>query len=204
MSLKRYVAAVCGLICGLTVAIAPTAAAGTAGATPAVTWVEYSPSFKVQQEGCGKVSNLTFQLTCTKSGASHDRAERRYADYTGGSHKFEGSFKITSQGGSRISLKQTFHGTQGPYFLLAVENGGRLYAVEDQKTIATGATVGTAVTVDTVQTVGKTLQVYINGSLKYTASSPSGTFYDKFGAYRTSSGQGPITVQWSNLHFWHQ
>jgi hypothetical protein len=200
MSLKRHVAALCGAVCGATMMIAPAASAQT----PAATWIEYSPTFKVQQEGCGKVADLTFQLTCSKSGASHDRAERRYADYAGGSHKFEGTFKITSQGGSRISLKQTFHGTQGPYFLLAVENGGRLYAVENQKTIATGATIGTPVTVDTVQTVGKTLQVYINGALKYTESSPGGTFYDKFGAYRTSSGKGPITVQWSDLHFWHQ
>ena len=200
MSLKRYAAALCGAVCGVTTMVAPAASAQT----PAATWVEYSPSFKVQQEGCGKVSDLTFQLTCSKSGASHDRAERRYVDYTSGAHKFEGTFKITSQGGSRISLKQTFHGTQGPYFLLAVEKGGRLYAVEDQKTIATGATVGTPVTVDTVHTPGKTIQVYINGSLKYTESSPGGTFYDKFGAYRTASGKGPIAVQWSNIHFYHQ
>jgi hypothetical protein len=200
MSVKRYAAALCGAVCGVTMMVAPAAAAQT----PAATWVEYSPSFKVQQEGCGKVSDLTFQLTCSKSGSSHDRAERRYVDYTSGAHKFEGTFKITSQGGSRISLKQTFHGTQGPYFLLAVENGGRLYSVENQKTIATGATIGTPVTVDTVHTAGKTIQVYINGALKYTESSPGGTFYDKFGAYRTASGKGPITVQWSDIHFWHQ
>jgi hypothetical protein len=200
MSLKRRAAALCVAVCGVTTMVAPAASAGT----PAATWVEYSPSFKVQQEGCGKVSDLTFQLTCAKSGASHDRAERRYVDYTAGAHKFEGTFKITSQGGSRISLKQTFHGTQGPYFLLAVENGGRLYSVENQQTIATGATIGTPVTVDTVHTAGKTIQVYINGALKYTESSPGGTFYDKFGAYRTASGKGPITVQWSDIHFWHQ
>ena len=200
MSLKRYAAALCGAVCGVTTLVAPVASAQT----PVATWIEYSPSFTVQEQGCGKVSDLTFQLTCAKSGAAHDRAERRYVDYTTGAHKFEGTFKITSQGGSRISLKQTFHGTQGPYFLLAVENGGRLYSVENQKTIATGATVGTPVTVDTVQTVGKTLQVYINGTLAYTEASPGGTFYDKIGSYRTASGSGPLTVQWSNLHFWHQ
>lgn len=200
MFVKRYAAALCGAVCGATLLIAPVASAQT----PAATWVPYSPGFKVQQQGCGKVSDMTFQLTCSSSSADHDRAERRYDDYAGRPQKFEGTFKITSQSGSRISLKQTFHGTQGPYFLLAVENGGRLYAVEDQKTIASGATVGTPVTVDTVHTPGKTIQVYINGSLKYTASSPDGTFYDKFGAYRTASGKGPITVQWSNVQFWHQ
>jgi hypothetical protein len=35
-------------------------------------------------------------------------------------------------------------------------------------------------------------------------SSPDGNFYDKFGSYRTSSGHGPITVQWSGIKFWHR
>ncbi|MDW6058923.1 hypothetical protein SAZ11_13885 [Streptomyces sp. FXJ1.4098] len=60
------------------------------------------------------------------------RAERRYDTYTGGTHQFEGYFKVTSMGGTRISLKQTFNdtdGSAGPYFMLAVERGGRLYTV---------------------------------------------------------------------------
>jgi hypothetical protein len=166
------------------------------------TWTAYTPGFKVQQKGCGQVSNLTFKLTCSnKSG--EQRAERRYDTYSSGVRQFEGSFKITSMAGSRISLKQTFK-TTGPFFLLAVERGGRLYAVESGKTITTGATVGTTVRVNTVHEVGKQLRVYVNGSLKYSMSSPSGSFYDKFGAYRTASGQGPITVEWSNIQFWHK
>jgi hypothetical protein len=163
-------------------------------------WTPASPGFKVQQKGCGKVNNLTFQLTCS-NGSGEQRAERRYDTYTGGTHQFEGYFKITSMGGSRISLKQTFK-TTGPFFLLAVEKGGRLYAVHGGNTIATGATVGTMVRVNTVHVVGKTHKVYINGSLKDTVSSPGGSFYDKFGAYRTGSGKGPITVEWSNIRFW--
>lgn len=163
-------------------------------------WTPASPGFKVQQKGCGKVNNLTFQLTCS-NGSGEQRAERRYDTYTGGTHQFEGYFKITSMGGSRISLKQTFK-TTGPFFLLAVEKGGRLYAVHGGNTIATGATVGTTVRVNTVHVVGKTHKVYINGSLKDTVSSPGGSFYDKFGAYRTGSGEGPITVEWSNIRFW--
>ena len=76
--------------------------------------------------------------------------------------------------------------------------------MENGKTIATGATVGTAVRVNTVHESGKQLRVYINGSLKFTQSTPSGSYYDKFGAYRTASGQGPITVEWSNIQFWHK
>jgi hypothetical protein len=165
-------------------------------------WTSYSPSFKVQQKGCGQISDLTFKLTCS-SGSGEQRAERRYDTYSSGTRQFEGYFKITSMGGSRISLKQTFK-TTGPFFLLAVERGGRLYAVHGGTTIATGATVGTTVRVNTVHVVGSTLRVYINGSLKYTTSSASGSFYDKFGAYRTASGQGPITVVWSGIQFWRK
>ena len=165
-------------------------------------WTSYSPSFTVQERGCGEVDDLTFRLTCS-TGLGDQRAERRYATYSSGTRQFEGYFRITSLAGSRISLKQTFK-TTGPYFMLAVERGGRLYAVHGGTTIASGATVGTTVRVNTVHVVGDEIRVYINGSLKYTASSESGSFYDKFGAYRTSSGQGPATVVWSGIKFWRK
>jgi hypothetical protein len=165
-------------------------------------WTAYSPGFKTQQKGCGQISDLTFKLTCSSS-SGEQRAERRYDTYSSGTRQFEGYFTITSMSGSRISLKQTFK-TTGPFFLLAVERGGRLYSVHGGNTITTGATVGTKVRVNTVHVVGDELRVYINGSLKYKTSSASGSFYDKFGAYRTASGQGPITVQWSGIQFWRK
>lgn len=168
-------------------------------------WVADSPGYSEQERGCGDVSGLTFKLTCS-TGSGDQRAERRYTTYTGGTHQFEGSFKITSMGGSRISLKQTFRdgSSAGPFFLLAVEKGGRLYAVHGGETIATGATVGTSVRVNTINQVGSTHKVYINGSQKDSVSSPGGSYYDKFGSYRTASGAGPITVQWSGIKFWHK
>jgi len=108
-------------------------------------WTSYSPTFNVQQVGCGSVNNLTFTLSCSSS-SGEQRAERRYVTYTSGTRQFEGSFRITSMGGSRISLKQTF-GSGGPFFLLAVERGGRLYSVEGGATVATGATVGPVIAV---------------------------------------------------------
>jgi hypothetical protein len=149
------------------------------------------------------VMELTFQLTCS-TGSGDQRAERRYATYTSGSRQFEGFFKITSMAGTRISLKQTFNeSSAGPFFMLAVERGGRLYRV-GAETLATGATVGTSVRVNTVHVVGSTHKTYINGSLKQTISSPGGSFYDKFGSYRTSTGAGPVTVQWSGVQFWRK
>ncbi|MET8849643.1 hypothetical protein [Amycolatopsis sp. NPDC004625] len=168
-------------------------------------WTADSPGYTEQERGCGQASGLTFQLTCS-TGSGDQRAERRYTTYTGGTHQFEGSFKITSMSGTRISLKQTFRdgSNAGPYFLLAVEKGGRMYAVEGGATLGSGATVGTSVRVNTINQVGSSHKVYLNGSLKQTISSPGGSYYDKFGTYRTASGAGPITVQWSGVKFWHK
>jgi len=186
-------------LAGALLAAAPTAFAQV---EPGSGWKAYSPGFKLQQFGCGKINDLTFTLSCA-SRSGQQRAERRYATYSSGTRQFEGFFRITSIGGSRISLKQTFK-TSGPFFLLAVERGGRLYAVNNGRTIAAAGTavVGVTVQVNTVHVVGKELRVYINGSLRFTMSSPGGSFYDKFGAYRTASGAGPITVVWSNISFW--
>ncbi|MFI6306104.1 hypothetical protein ACIBCH_29855 [Amycolatopsis thailandensis] len=168
-------------------------------------WTAENPSFNVQERGCGNVDGLNFELTCS-TGSGDQRAERRYVTYTGGTRQFEGSFRITSMAGTRISLKQTFRDapTAGPYFMLAVERGGRLYAVHGGETLGSGATVGTSVRVNTVHQVGSTHKVYINGSLKQTVSSSSGSYYDKFGSYRTASGAGPVKVTWSGIKFWRK
>jgi len=166
-------------------------------------WISYSPSFSEQERGCGQINGLTFQLTCSTA-SGDQRAERRYATYTSGSRQFEGYFRITSMTGTRISLKQTFNeSSAGPFFMLAVENGGRLYRV-GAGTIANGATVGTTVRVNTVHVVGSAHRTYINGSQRHSMSSPGGNFYDKFGSYRTDSGAGPITTVWSDVRFWRK
>jgi hypothetical protein len=69
-------------------------------------------------------------------------------------------------------------------------------------TIATGATVGATVRVDTVHQVGSRHRTYVNGSLEHTVSSPSGDFPDKFGSYRTASGNGPVTTKPGGIRSW--
>ncbi|MFI1396899.1 hypothetical protein [Streptomyces sp. NPDC020681] len=197
---KRPLLAGAVATCGL-ILVAPNAAAEVEPGG----WTSHSPSFNVQERGCGQVDDLTFRLTCSTA-SGDQRAERRYVTYNGGTQQFEGYFKITSMGGTRISLKQTFRdgSSAGPYFMLAVERGGRLYAVHGGTTVASGATVGTQVRVNTVHQVGTSHRTYINGSRKHTYDSPGGSYYDKFGAYRTSSGNGPVTVQWSGIKFWRK
>ena len=167
------------------------------------TWKTQSPSFNVQERGCGDVSDLTFKLTC--SSAVDNRAERRYATHGSGTWQFEGSFRITSMSGTRLSLKQTFKDDPGagPYWMLGVENGGRLYLIRgSHKTLGGEGKVGATVRVNTIHTVGSRHEVYINGSKRDEESSPSGNFYDKLGLYRSGSGKGPGTVVWSGIKFW--
>nr|WP_232328468.1 hypothetical protein [Kibdelosporangium sp. MJ126-NF4]CEL22394.1 hypothetical protein [Kibdelosporangium sp. MJ126-NF4]CTQ89249.1 hypothetical protein [Kibdelosporangium sp. MJ126-NF4] len=167
-------------------------------------WSSYSPGFSVQQQGCGSVSGLTFSLSCTST-SGVQRAERRYDTYCGGTRQFQGTFKVNSMSGDRISLKQTF-GPSDADFMLAVDSSRRLYSVRGGgATIAPAGTApnGRSVTINTVHS-GSTHKIYVNGQLKLTYSGLSGCHYDKFGAYRTDSGKGAISVTWSNVKFWQK
>lgn len=180
----------------------PSPTSGGPGPVEPGGWIAFTPSFTEQERGCGQIDGLRFTLTCADDGDM--RAELRYETYSSGTHQFQGYFRITSMGGTRISLKQTFRPEIGAYFMLAVERGGRLYSVSGGQAIATGATVGTTVRVNTVHVVGGQHRTYINGTLRHTTSSPGGEFHHKIGAYATGSGQGPITVEWSNVQFWYK
>ena len=216
--MKLRIAATALAVAGLLWA-APTAFASSTGPIGPGTWTPDTPAHDVQLCKGGTVSGTTFSLPGGNApldacGNNEPRAEFRYKNYAGGSgenystgtRQFGGTFTIKSIAGSRISLKQTFNGDSGPYFIMAVENTGRIYSVEGGATISAGAAkVGVPVQVNTVHnTKTKKLQVYINGSLAFSESAPGGQFYDKIGAYQTSTGHGAITVTWSNVQFWHQ
>jgi hypothetical protein len=182
----------CALMCALS---------ATAQAQIGSGWTSYSPSYSVQQRGCGTASGLTFKLSCSDT-SGDQRAERRYASYSSGQHQFEGYVKITSFSGDRVSLKQTFQENNGAFFMLGAKHDGSLYNVNGGATLATGS-VGTTFRVNTVHDVGAgSLKIYINGSQKASMSGGSSPWYDKIGTYRTGSGKGPITATWSNLRFW--
>ena len=179
-------------------------------------WTEVSPSFDTQECAGGKVSGDTFTLPKSPNGSTsgsgcsngHLRAERRYTnDYTSGVHQFGGEFKITSLTGTGISLKQTFNGDAGPYFIMGIKSSGDIYDVEGGTIISSGvAKVGSTVKINTIHDADKqTYAVYVNGKESYTDdSAPGGSFYDKCGAYTSDSGSGAITVTWSDVQFWTQ
>jgi hypothetical protein len=169
-------------------------------------WTQYSPSYSIQERGCGDVNGSYFYINC--SDASGDqRAERRYATYTSMTRQFEGYLKVVSLGGSRISVKQTFkENPGGPWFMLAVEHGGRLYNVTGTQTTVGSVCVGCTIRVNTVHYLGSAKVVlYLNGSNVFTQYGGEGSaWYDKLGAYRTSSGYGPATMYWSSIRFWRK
>jgi hypothetical protein len=220
--MKLRVAAIAVAVAGLMWA-APTAFAASGPIGPG-TWTTDTPAHDTQLCVGGKVSGTTFSLPAGSSTVNapldacdnnEPRAEFRYKGYASGDsdgnystgiRQFAGTFTINSFAGDRIALKQTFNGPTGPYFIMAVQNTGKIYNVEGGATIsANGAKVGVPVQVNTVHnTKTKKLQVYINGSLAYSESAPGGEFYDKIGTYQTSTGHGAIKVTWSNIHFWHQ
>lgn len=178
-------------------------------------WVEDTFSYSNQACAGGTVSGDRFKIPTSPNGDTsgsgcangHLRAERRYKDdYSSGVRQFGGTFKINSGGGTRISLKQTFNGDAGPYFILAVENG-RLYSVRGGETLVDNvANVGQTVRINTVHNTGNNrFSCYVNGVERYRdENAPEGSFYDKIGAYTTDSGKGPLDVTWTNVQFWHR
>lgn len=177
-------------------------------------WTSYSPSYTTQLEGCGTNSGLVFQLTCSTTHAqnsAYQRAERRYADVNSGYSQFQGSVTVNSLSGDDICLKQTFQdgGATGPFNMIAVSKASNdLYEVEGNTGVPgtpklASYTVGSSIRINTItNTSGKSVQVYINGSLVETKTNALVPLYDKFGTYRTVSGYGPIKATWSSVQFW--
>lgn len=203
---------------GKSIILAISAATVALAATPVESgnWVEDTPGYSEQSCAGGSIDGDTFSIPTSPNGDTsgsgcsngHLRAERRYTDdYSTGVRQFGGDFTINSMSGTRISIKQTFNGDDGPYFIMAVEDDGRIYSVEGGTTIAEGvATVGSTVTINTVHNanIGR-FSVYVNGAEAYRDdNAPGGTFYDKVGAYTTDSGTGAMSITWDNIQFWHR
>jgi hypothetical protein len=175
----------------------------TARAQIGTGWSSWSPSHSTQTVGCGSVSGTTFHLSCGNT-SGEQRAEFRYSTFSSGTKQFQGTVKVTSLGGDRISLQQTFQDGVGPWSLIAVKKSGSLYQVEGGNTLSS-YTVGTSVRINAIcSTSSDKVDNYVNGSLKNTKTGGSGSYYFKFGTYRTGSGFGPITATWSSISFYQK
>jgi hypothetical protein len=163
-------------------------------------WTSTSVSFTTQQVGCGSISGGTFRLTCS-SASGEQRAERRYQTLSSGQRQFQGTVRVTSLDGDRIAIAQCFG--SGPHSILAYRKPGTLYQVQGGSVLGS-LTLGSSMRVNTIiQNSPSMAQIYLNGSLRNTVNN-SGPWYNKLGAYRTSSGRGPVTVVWSGIQFWRK
>lgn len=166
-------------------------------------WSSWSPSYSIQEVGTGNVDGLNFTISSTST-TSEQRAERRYQTFSTGSRQFEGYVRVNSLGGDRISLKQTFQDGVGPWNIISVKKPGSLYETMGGATLSSYS-IGSTIRINTVTYTGSDkVAVYINGSMKEEIYGGAGAYYDKFGAYRTNSGYGPISVTWSNIRFWQK
>ncbi len=160
-------------------------------------WTSTSVSSKTQiSSGCS-VSGSTYRI----DGGS-GRAERRYATLTSGSRQFQGTFRVTSLGGDRVSVFQTFSESNGPKQMGAIKKPGSLYEVHGGATLASYS-IGSSMRINTTATSGGTVEVYVNGSRKNSTSGVARA-YNKLGAYATASGRGPATVEWTGIQFWRK
>jgi hypothetical protein len=159
-------------------------------------WTSTSVSYTTQVSSGCSVSGTTFTID---SGSG--RAERRYATLTSGSRQFQGTFKVTSLGGNRVCVWQTFSEANGPWQMGAVDkSASKIYEVEGGNTL-NSFSVGSSYRINTIATSSGSVQVYVNGSQKESKTGGASP-YNKIGAYATSSGAGPCTSAWSRIAFW--
>lgn len=153
-------------------------------------------------DGCGSISGSTHRLTCSTA-SGWQRAEYKLGASTSGHRQFQGYVRVSSLSGDRISLKQTFKAPSSAFFMLAIKAGGYLY---DHGNSGAGnfmsGVIGQTVRVNTT-IGGGAHRLYLNGSLRNTRSG-SGSFFDKYGVYRTASGRGPITADWTGIRSWRK
>ena len=160
-------------------------------------WISQTLSKTTDIDGCGSISGSTHRLTCSTADG-WQRAEYKLGSSTSSYRQFQGYVRVVSLSGDRISLKQTFKAPSSAFFMLAVKAGGYLY---DHGNSGAGnfmsGVIGQTVRVNTI-IGGGSHKLYLNGSLRNTRYN-TGSFFDKYGAYRTASGRGPITVDWTSI-----
>ena len=147
------------------------------------------------------VSGLeTFKLTSTACNRIERRAEEHY---TSGKRQMQGDLRfrdISSQ-----CVHQLFHGSSGPFFLVSgfQANGGELRKYAGRVVLASHA-YGVWLRYNNLHTVGGSLQIYINGSRKYSGSGAardgSGN-NNKYGLYGTKVTSAPV-VEWRNVKWY--
>ena len=142
----------------------------------------------------------TFKLTSTACNRIERRAEEHY---TSGKRQMQGDLRFSDI--SQQSVHQLFHGSSGPFFLVSgfSANGGELRKYGGRVVLASRA-YGVWLRYNNLHTVGGSLQIYINGTRKYSgggaARDGSGN-NNKYGLYGTKTTSAPV-VNWRNVKWY--
>jgi hypothetical protein len=183
-------------------------------------WNSFFPSSVIQTESGGVYNNFsgsttsisykgvrysnsggveTYQLVSTDS----NRVERRYHDdYSSGHRQFQADIMISSPS-SGETVHQIFNGSAGPYILMREHssNNGSIEVLGKTGSIANNL-YGVYFRLNTINSFNSgNTYVYINGSLKWTGTHPSGSFYTKYGCYGTL-GASSAKIQFKNVHMY--
>jgi len=194
MKPSTHILLVVALVCALSMMAMAQVATGP--------WSSWNPSYSTQQQGCGSISGSTFTLSCSNT-SGVQRAERRYATFTSGSKQFQGTVRVNSLGGDRISIQQTF-GASDAWSIIGIKKPGTLYQVRGGQSLGSLA-IGSSARINAVCYMGSRKVVnYVNGSLRQTQTGGGSSAYFKLGAYRTDSGFGPVSVTWSGISFYQK
>jgi hypothetical protein len=118
-----------------------------------------------------------------------------------------GTLKSFPSGSNKITMHQVF----GPYpstpdLILdeATYSGGiEIMSLEQSDAFEANIQVGVQFQLNTIyDPVGNLITIYVNGSQTGTKTPNSGTHYNKYGQYVSSSGTGPATMDWVNVQSW--
>lgn len=146
--------------------------------------------------GCS-IEGLTFRIV---SGTGY--AGYRYAALSTGERQFEGSVRVNSLDGDRVSLKLTGSTLPQSKNKIAVRKPGSLYEATTGATLASYA-IGGSARINTVADARTGMvATYINGSLRGRVSGLAVPIYDRIGAYPATDGRGPASVTWTGVRFW--
>ncbi|HXB01483.1 MAG TPA: chitobiase/beta-hexosaminidase C-terminal domain-containing protein [Opitutaceae bacterium] len=119
-----------------------------------------------------------------------------------------GTLKNFPSGANKICMHQVFGPEPStPDLILDEATGGstgvEIMSLEQSDAVEASISVGVQFQLNTIyDPVGNLISIYVNGTLTGTKVPNSGTHYNKYGQYVSSSGAGPSTFDWVNIQSW--
>ncbi len=119
-----------------------------------------------------------------------------------------GTLKSFPSGSDKICMHQVFGPEPStPDLILDEAVGGstgvEIMSLEQSDTVEASISVGVQFQLNTIyDPVGNLISIYVNGSLTGTKVPNSGTHYNKYGQYVSSSGAGPSVFDWVSIQSW--